>query len=303
MSTDVPTPPDDYPAKNKEKKLWAIILTMTVIIIVMFATLLATGVIQLGTPTNNQNGDNTPATTQQYGSILVTLSDTETNKPIGKVGNGYVRILIDGIDQGYLADDGTIRVNNVAIGNKELTLIIPDYGEKRQNIVVSANEETNAQIEVNMPNPVFQIGIDLEPVNYWVFWEYGNIKVSLGNFGDIDSVSTSVLVLVYREDQPSTLISSHIFDFPSLVPHKRGGQTVDSDNWKCDNFIVGVREVAVAVVFDGYEYTPQNEQILCSVTASESLITEVGSSVLKYLADNPQYVIDTIAQICISAIA
>jgi len=65
------------------------------------------------------------------GSVIVTLTDEETGKPIGRVNGGYVRVMLGGVDQGYLTDEGELKIEGITPDTHELVLIIPHYGEKR----------------------------------------------------------------------------------------------------------------------------------------------------------------------------
>jgi hypothetical protein len=231
------------------------------------------------------------------GSIIVTLTDEETGKPIGKVGSGYVRVVLGGIDQGYLTDKGELKIEGVEAGTRELLLVIPRYGEKRQFVEVGAGQTVPANVIVDMPNPIFDVTIGCN-TNFGFFDEYGDISVTLTNRGDADSVSTSVLVIVYKEDDTSTPIATHMLDFPSLVPRQDGGIS-HTLNWRCNEFVFGPKEIISAVVFDGWAYTPQNEQVVSTISAPSSLVAEISYSVGNYLKSRPDLVVDTVSKILI----
>ncbi len=232
------------------------------------------------------------------GSVIVTLTDVETGKPIGRVGEGYVRVMIGGKDQGYLTDMGELMIKDVEAGTKELVLIIPKYGEKRQFIEVGAGQTVSADIVVDMPNPIFDVSASCK-TGWELFDEYGDISVTLTNRGDVSSMGTNILVIVYKEDDTSVPIATHIFDFPSLVPRKDGGVSY-TESWKCSEFVWGPKEIISVVVFDGWQYTPQNEQVVNEISVPNSMATEIAYSIANYLANNPDKVIGTISKICIS---
>lgn len=54
-----------------------------------------------------------------------------------------------------------------------------------------------------------------------------------------------------------------MLDFPSLVPRKDGGIS-HTLTWRCNEFVWGPKEIISVVIFDGWQYTPQNEQIITS---------------------------------------
>lgn len=232
------------------------------------------------------------------GSVVVTLTDEETGKPIGRVPNGYVRVMLGGVDQGHLTDEGELKIEGVDPGTHELVLIIPQYGEKSQFVEVGSGQTVSADIVFDMPNPVFQVSVECD-THYWILWEDADLSVTLTNVGDVNSQSTSVLLIVHREDDPSTPIATHMIDFPSLAPRKDGGES-ETRTWHCDEFVAGPKEIITAVVFDGWEYTPQNEQVVTEISASSSMLAEVTYSVSNYLKNHPEYVVDTISRILVS---
>jgi hypothetical protein len=232
------------------------------------------------------------------GSVIVTLTDEETGKPIGRVPNGYVRVMLGGVDQGHLTDEGELKIEGVNPGTHELVLIIPQYGEKSQFVEVGSGQTVSADIVFDMPNPVFQVAVDCN-THYWIFWEDADLSITLTNIGTVNSQGTSVLLIVHKEDAPSVPIATHIIDFPSLVPRRDGGESV-TRTWHTDAFVPGPKEIITAVVFDGWEYTPQNEQVVSEISASSSMIAELTYSITNYLKDHPDYVIGTISKILIS---
>jgi hypothetical protein len=231
------------------------------------------------------------------GSIIVTLTDEETGKPIGKVDSGYVRVVLGGIDQGYLTDEGELKIEGVEPDTHELLLIIPHYGEKRQFVEVGSGQTVPVNIVVDMPNPIFDVTIGCKTGLDW-FDEVGDISVTLTNRGDVASRSTSVLVIVYKEDDTSTPIATHMLDFPSLVSRQDGGIS-HTLSWRCTEFVWGPKEVITAVVFDGWAYTPQNEQVVSVISAPNSMVNEISYSVANYLKNRPDLIVNTVAKIMI----
>lgn len=239
------------------------------------------------------------------GAIIVTLKDEETGKPIGRVNGGYVRVVLGGTDRGYLTDYGELRMEGVTPGSNELIVVVPSYGEVRRFVDVGAGQTVPVEIEINMPNPVFQVGVEvsLTGASWWENLlgdaETGNIRVSLTNIGNADSVSTSVLVIVYRKDDMSIPIATKMLDFPSLVPRSRGGESVTKD-WSCVEFVYGPGEIVATVIFDGWAFTPKNEEVVSQVATSTSMLWELTSSIKSYLSDHPDIVVNTIVKILIA---
>lgn len=232
------------------------------------------------------------------GSVVVTLTDQETGKPVGRVDDGYVRVMIGGKDQGYLTDLGQLKIENVDVGIQELTLIIPSYGETRQFVEVGSGQTVSANIVVDMPNPIFDVGVSCN-TGWTLFDEYGDISVTLTNRGNVASRSTTVLLIVHKEDDTSMPIATHILDFPSLVPREDGGIS-HTLNWRCNEFAWGPKEIISVVIFDGWSYTPQNNQVISEISVPSSMASEISYSISNYLANNPDKIIDTVSKVSIS---
>ncbi|MCW4035341.1 MAG: hypothetical protein NWF03_08265 [Candidatus Bathyarchaeota archaeon] len=232
------------------------------------------------------------------GSILVTLTDEETGKPIGRIDEGYVRVMLGGQDQGYLTDNGELKIEDVTAGNHELVLIIPHYGEKRQFVDVGSGQTVSANIVVDMPNPIFEVTVSCD-TGWTLFDEYGDLTVTLTNRGNVASSSTCVLVIVHTEDDTSTPVATHMLDFPSLVPREDGGIS-HTMSWRCNEFVWGPKEIISVVVFDGWPYAPQNEQVVTELSIPSSLATEIGYSIGNYLKNNPDKVVETVVKACVS---
>jgi hypothetical protein len=232
------------------------------------------------------------------GSVIVTLTDEETGKPIGRVDDGYVRVMLAGKDQGYLTDLGELKIENVDTGTQELTLIIPSYGETRQFVDVGSGQTVSANIVVDMPNPVFDVAVSCN-TKLGFLDEYGDITITLTNRGNVASQSTTALVIVHTEDNPSTPIATHILDFPSLVPREDGGIS-HTLSWRCNEFVWGPKEVISVIIADGWPYTPQNEKIVTEVSIPSSLASEISYSLGNYIKNNPDKIIDTVCKTCVS---
>jgi hypothetical protein len=231
------------------------------------------------------------------GSISLTLTDSDTQKPIGKVNGEYVRVLLGGVDAGYLNDNGALEIDGVPEGSQELTLIIPHYGQKRQDLEVKSNENTPIKTVIDMPNPIFDVTVNC--TTGWLFEQYGEITVSLTNRGDIASDNTRVLILVYNEHDPSTPEATHTFAFPSLVPEKDGGKSYTSETWRCNDFRYSSKEIIVAIVLEGWGYTPQNKQAVNDASVPTSLFTQISDSIAKYLSDNPDVIVGTVCKVAV----
>jgi len=174
-----------------------------------------------------------------------------------------------------------LKIERVSSGTTELTLIIPQYGEKRQFVEVESGQTVSANIVVDMPNPIFEVSVSCNS-HLDFFDEVGDMSITLTNRGTVSSRSTSVLVIVYKEDDTSIPIATHMLDFPSLVPREDGGIS-HTLTWRCEEFVWGPKEIIAVVVFDGWPYTPQNEQVVNEISVPNSMASEVAYSISNYL--------------------
>ncbi|KXA96313.1 hypothetical protein AKJ37_05560 [candidate division MSBL1 archaeon SCGC-AAA259I09] len=235
------------------------------------------------------------------GTIVVTpLVDEETGKRVGKVAGGYPRVIIDGEDRGHVTDEGQLRISDLEPESHELIVVIPTYGEYRKIVSVKAGETKQVQLDVDMPNPEFRIGVEAD-VSVWHIPpdELADISVTLTNIGDIDSLGTSVLVLVYKEGDLSTPIATRIIDFGSLAPRQRAGQSW-TKTWEGADFIYGPKEIIAVAVFDGYPFTPQNKEVLSRISVPQSKVEDLSNSMLSYLERHPEKVVNTTSKILLA---
>ncbi|RLI19187.1 hypothetical protein DRO54_08960 [Candidatus Bathyarchaeota archaeon] len=231
------------------------------------------------------------------GNVIVTLRDSETGKPIGKVDSGYVRVMLGGKDQGYLTDKGELMIKNVEPGTHELVLVVPYVGEVRQYVEVGPGETVTANVTVNMPNPEFLVTINVDQP-WYKFYEWGNIKITISNTGEIRSVGTKALVLVYREDNPDSPADSHILDFGYLSEMGKTGDTKTLE-WGTWAFEPGTWEAVAVVIFDGWQFTPQNKQVVSQVTLPPDAQERIVASLLNYAEQHSIEIAETIAKIVI----
>lgn len=231
------------------------------------------------------------------GNIIVTLKDEETGKPIERVNGGYVRIMLGGKDQGYLTDKGELKIKDVDPGTHELVLMIPHYGEYRQFVEVGPGQTVTANITVDMPNPEFLVSIHVDQPWYKAH-EWGNIKVQISNIGKVRSLGTKALVLLYREDNPNSPADSHILEFGELSEMGRSGdsKTLEWGTWA---FEPGLWECVAVVIFDGWDFTPQNKQVVCQVKIPPDVQERIVASLLNYLEQHAVEIMGTATQIVI----
>jgi len=227
--------------------------------------------------------------------IIDPLIDEETGKPIGRVDGGYVRVILDGLDRGYVTDYGELLLSNINPGMHELMLVVPGYGEVTKLIELEPGETEEIETVIDMPNPVFMVAI--EAYSYWDFGEYGHIEVTLTNKGNVDSVDTSVLVLVYTEDDPTTPIATKIMDFGNVAP---GALSTTKEWHRIEPFVWGPREIIAVAVFDRWSFTPENEKVISQIAVPQSMMEKLASSVSSYLEEHPEVVVNIVAKVILA---
>lgn len=225
-------------------------------------------------------------------TVTLAISDEETGLPVSEM-----RVFIDGSEEGITTEEGEIIIEDILPGTHKAEIDVPGYiGRKEKYFDVGIQERI--PLIIDMPNPEFQIAVSGE--SHWQIWyELGEVCVELVNVGNADSKSTIVLVLVYREDDLSNPIDSEILNFPSLVPIQHGGES-ETRYWNDVNFVLGPSEIIVTIVFDGWTYTPQNEQVLSQITVPSSMLAELTYSVTNYLKEHPEVIVNTIAKIVVA---
>jgi len=231
------------------------------------------------------------------GNVIVTLKDEETGKLIGRVDGGYVRVVLGGRDQGYLTDKGELKIKDVDPGTHELVLIVPHVGERRRFVEVGPGQTVTADVFVDMPNPEFVVAVHVDQPWYYL-GEKGYVKVTVTNIGNFRSVGAKALVLLYREDNPDSPADQTILDFGNLgkIGEKDDTKTLEWGTWA---FEPGTWEAVAVVIFDGWEFTPQNEQVVSQVTVPTDAQERIIASLLSYAEQHAIDIAATIAKIVI----
>jgi len=149
------------------------------------------------------------------GSIIVTLVDKETGKRIGRVGYAYTKVFLDEEDCGFVTDEGEFRISGVTTGVHKLTLNIPYYGNYTRYVNVGMWQTVNVTAAVDMPNPSFVVAIHVDQSEDR---QKGTVYITITNSGNMPSVNTKILVLILREDSPTTPVDSTIIHIGELWP-------------------------------------------------------------------------------------
>lgn len=225
-------------------------------------------------------------------TVTLTVHDTETGLSVREMD-----IYIDGELRGTTTRDGKLIIEHILPGHHTVGLDVPGYTGMVNKYVEVGTQEI-ISLDIDAPNPVFIVGVDAN--SYWnLGGEFGNVFVTLSNVGEVNSEGTQVLVLVYRDDNLTMPIASKVLSFPSLVPTPYGGHQVEKDWPDIDAFVWGPGEIVVVVVFDGWRYTPQNEQVVNQANVPSSMFAGIAYSVGQYLEQHPEEVVNTITQIVI----
>lgn len=284
------------PRQPKSNSMLIAGFSIVVTVVVVLAALFAAGIITLKSSNSGDNNNpsdnnpqNQPAQTEQYGSMVIEVTDKETGKPVGRVIDGYVNVILGGIDRGFLGDDGKLQIDGIAAGMQELKLVIPEYGSERYTVDIVPNQTNYVKIDVDMPNPVFSQPAVTCNVAWWQFWgETGTVTVTLSNTGKIASLNTQVLVLAFNADT-KLVIDSEILSFGYMQRQELGGTPVTKDGVL--NFVWGPREYVAILVLEGWPYTPVYSTIENPLLIENNILVDLTYSAALYLENNPDLII------------
>ena len=229
-------------------------------------------------------------------TITLSVHDTETGLSIIEMD-----VYVDGELRGTTSRDGELVIENILPGHHTVGLDVPGY-TGMVNKYVEVGTQEKIPLDIDAPNPVFVVGVEARSYLSGFSGELGEVKVTLSNVGEVNSKGTQVLVLVYREDDLTAPIASKVLGFPSLVPTQHGGESEERKWTAIDAFVYGPSEIVVVVIYDGWRYTPQNEQVVNQAKVPSSIVAEIAYSVGQYLKEHPEEVI-SIAKIVIGGTA
>jgi len=226
-------------------------------------------------------------------TVTLTVHDTETGLSVREID-----VYVDDELRGTTTRDGKLIIENILPGHHTIGLDVPGYTGMVNNYIEVGTQEI-ISLDVDVPNPKFVVGVDAYSYLKGLSGEFGDVQVTLSNVGEVDSSGTSILVLVYRDDDLTMPIASKPLQFPSLVPTQHGGELVEREWTDIDAFVWGPGEIVVVVVYDGWRYTPQNEQVVNQANVPPSMFAGIAYSVGQYLEQHPEEVVNTIAKIVI----
>jgi hypothetical protein len=271
------------------------------------------------------------------GTVILYLEDTETRKPIGRVGNIYPLVFIDDVVQGFVSDTGKIRIERLSPGSHKFTVNIPYYGNYTDYVNVNAWQTLDTTVAVDMPNPIFDVAVHVEQ-HYG--GEKGTIYVTITNTGNMPSMHTQLLLLIFRDDSPTTPVDEALLYVGELSPPPFTGtsgltksdvksQPVSNQffqyirpfqppkyyfepklytntktlTWETWAFEPGVSETIVAVVLDNWPYTPQNRQVVGEISIPVDQQESIIATVMDWIKNHLGPILDAIVTIALNKLS
>lgn len=234
-------------------------------------------------PTPSTSFTFTPAPTATLSAaptatLSLNISDVETKKPVRDVS-----VLIDGKAVGQTSQSGEIEVKNVEYGNHKIAIVLDEDQiafEQEVNIL----ENTILSISIDMPNPVFEVIVDVK-VDYVNFRELGRININLTNTGQISSQNTTSLIFVYVEDNLDTPATITSLDFGNI---EEGAAPVIRGIVGIESFVWPKVEYVLVVILDQWEYTPENNQMIIQSTVPGWFPAEAQKYIYLYLENHKE---------------
>lgn len=236
-----------------------------------------------------------PGATTKGGIIVDPLIDEETGKPIGRTDGGYPHVFLDGVSQGYVTDSGEVRMSGIEPGTHELLIVVPNYGEVRKLITIESGETEEIHTEIDMPNPVFRVSVEVGSHVGFPLQEWGDVDVTLVNMGDINSQDTIALIRVYLEDNPTQCVGTHILRFGNLA----SGADPVLKGIDPEEFTFGQGEYVVVVILDRWDFTPEDKSPVTEVQVPEGVLGELVDQGINYIKQHPE-VLGNICRIIIT---
>lgn len=267
---------------NKSLILVGVTAVITVVIVII--VLLATGLINTGTIGQGFISGPTPI---PQATITLKITDSETGRNVDDV-----TVLIDEKSVGTTVQSGEIDIPNVEYGRHRVSVLVPYYEQCKVEQYIDVSGDMNVPLSINMPNPVFQVSAEIS-TSLELFNEYGNLKITVANTGQLVSKDTVAIVFVYSEDNLNTPIGTHIVNFGSVAA---GALPITQEISRMNEFQWLKAEEIGIVIVDRWDYTPQNNQVVLQNDVPAALSAQILTQVSAYLQQHPE-VIGTIARI------
>ncbi len=225
-------------------------------------------------------------------TVTLELKDSETNRPINDVKvflettNGKAHYSPLSTD-----DEGKTQFNDILSGDYQVR--IEEFPNAKPSKLVKINENDFITVNLDMPNPKFEgSSIHCEETHYLIGDNYGICTVTLKNNGNMESKATSVILNVYKYDNGEyTKIDSNTLDFDNIPQGK--SKSLSSVIFK--TFSRSYEEYAVAVIYDGHKYTPEDKSQIGGVTMPQGLLDKFQTETVEWCSNDIQRCGETIA--------
>lgn len=225
-------------------------------------------------------------------TITLELKDSETNRPINDV-KVFLETTSGKAHYSPLStdDEGRTQFNDILPGDYQVR--IEEFPNVKPSKLVKINENEFITANLDMPNPKFEgSSIHCEETHYLIGDNYGICTVTLKNNGNIESKATSVILNVYKYDNGTyTKIDSDTLDFDNIPQ----GESESLSSVKFKTYSRGYEEYAVAVVYDGSDYTPEDKSQIGGVTMPQGLLDKFQTETVEWCSDDIQRCGETVA--------
>ncbi len=221
-------------------------------------------------------------------TITVRLVDTETRKPIQGV-----KIFIEGSQLSFTSrlptdDQGRTTIESIPPGDYQVRLEnIPFVPSK----LLSVGSSSSVEVDVDMPNP--RLTGSLKCQESGILDRFGTCTVTLSNLRHerpISSQGTVVLLFVYIDNQLQETDIMNLGDIPV------GGSVTKVSN-QLKSFRFGVQETVIAVILEGWRYTPESQTQIGEYNAPPSLVASAVRGITQYCGQNPDICVKVVTGI------
>lgn len=227
-------------------------------------------------------------------TITLELKDSETNRPINDVkvflettnGKAHYNPL-------STTDEGKTQFNDILPGDYQIR--IEEFPNAKPSKLVTIGASDFITAEVDMPNPRFR-GSSIVCEEKFILFEghYGVCSVTLKNDGNRDSEDTTVVLRIYKqEDGEFVKIGGETLNFGSIPK----GDSVSLTTERHKEFSGSYEEYVVAVIYEGWRYTPEDTSKLDDATIPQGIMNKFVTETANWCSDDIQRCGETAAEI------
>ncbi len=221
-------------------------------------------------------------------SVIFTLTDTETNKPIT-----FENVFLESTGSAAYSstretdDIGKVKIDDIFPGDYRVTLQAVESRVKPSK-VINIGSSKEIVVSLDMPNPEL-IASGLSCTEWWATitdW-HGKCSVTIKNTESERSIATkdtAVVILVYLEDDSGNaqLVNKDVINIGRLLPSQEKKVTTK----ELTGFQWGKKEKIVAVLVEGWKYVPEDQKLMgevnMPVSVTERWLKDLGDALVDY---------------------